>query len=306
VQLSKSCVGESPPWVQIPPSPPFRGKESALDDSAKVIAKFKTQAWSSRAAAARYARQVNQHNGLENIYLEIQVNTVRKLLAARSSVVDIGAGTGALSLQLAKLGYDVTAIDISKEMLSQLRKRDKSGRIKTIQTDIFDLQVERTFAAAVSRWVLPHFKDWERILPEVGEILESGGLFIFDFPNREHVEYVRAQNVVQPGKIGYEHWEETEIDPYSYYSSADSDQLKQALEHAGFSLEARVPFGLIRANALLSRTTLFSASRIRIWFWKLAFRSKHVQELVEAIEDEIIPTLPFTRVHSSLIVARKI
>ena len=22
VQLSKSCVGESPPWVQIPPSPP--------------------------------------------------------------------------------------------------------------------------------------------------------------------------------------------------------------------------------------------------------------------------------------------
>ena len=23
VQLSKSCVGESPPWVQIPPSPPF-------------------------------------------------------------------------------------------------------------------------------------------------------------------------------------------------------------------------------------------------------------------------------------------
>ncbi len=26
VQLSKSCVGESPPWVQIPPSPPFRLK----------------------------------------------------------------------------------------------------------------------------------------------------------------------------------------------------------------------------------------------------------------------------------------
>ena len=23
VQLSKSCVGESPPWVQIPPSPPI-------------------------------------------------------------------------------------------------------------------------------------------------------------------------------------------------------------------------------------------------------------------------------------------
>ncbi|MFM1784453.1 MAG: hypothetical protein RLZZ579_730 [Actinomycetota bacterium] len=24
VQLSKSCVGESPPWVQIPPSPPAK------------------------------------------------------------------------------------------------------------------------------------------------------------------------------------------------------------------------------------------------------------------------------------------
>lgn len=220
-------------------------------------------------------------------------------------MVDIGAGTGALSLQLAKLGYDVTAIDISEEMLSQLRKRDKSGAIETIQADLFDPQIEKTFAAAVSRWVLPHFKDWEKILAEVGNMLEPGGVFVFDFPNREHVEFVRASNLAQPEKIGYDHWAEVEIDPYSFYSSADSEQLRTALENAGFFLEARIPFGVIRANSLLAGTTFLSKRRGHVWFWKLAFRSRFAQGLVEAIEKEIVPNLPFTHVHSSFVVARK-
>ena len=31
VQLSKSCVGESPPWVQIPPSPPVLTSDSVVN-----------------------------------------------------------------------------------------------------------------------------------------------------------------------------------------------------------------------------------------------------------------------------------
>jgi len=38
VQLSKSCVGESPPWVQIPPSPPGAMQEkTASGDRTREI-----------------------------------------------------------------------------------------------------------------------------------------------------------------------------------------------------------------------------------------------------------------------------
>ena len=274
-------------------------------DSSKKIAEFKTQAWASRASAARYARQVNRDRGIENIYLEVQVSTLRKLTGSGSKVADIGSGTGALSLRLSKLGFVVTAIDISKEMLDELRKRDKSRRIETIEANIFDLQAEGDFDGAVSRWVLPHFQDWYRVLPEVGKLLKSGGVFVFDFPNKEHVDYVRTKELMHPDKIGYDHWAENDFDPYSYYNSADASELIRALDDAGFSMEARVPFGLVRANSLLAESSLFSKSRFQTWFWKLALRLKIVQDLFRAIEANITPNLPINLVHSSFVVARK-
>ena len=41
VQLSKSCVGESPPWVQIPPVPPCRlGDHLTYDPSFPIEGSF--------------------------------------------------------------------------------------------------------------------------------------------------------------------------------------------------------------------------------------------------------------------------
>ena len=39
------------------------------------------------------------------------------------NVLDVGAGTGALSLLAAELGYDVTALDLSEGMLSRARAK---------------------------------------------------------------------------------------------------------------------------------------------------------------------------------------
>jgi SAM-dependent methyltransferase len=83
-------------------------------------------------------------------------------------VLDCGAGTGFLSLLAARLGYEVTAIDVSAGMLSRLRaKADAAGvRIEVVEgpaeeppSGTFDAVVERHLmwtladpAAALKAW----------------------------------------------------------------------------------------------------------------------------------------------------------
>jgi SAM-dependent methyltransferase len=87
--------------------------------------------------------------------------TLRRLLPdPPASVLDAGAGTGFVSLMLADLGYQVTAIDISAQMLAVLRsKAARLGlNVRTLRTDvahppsgeIFDVIVERDLI-----WTLP-------------------------------------------------------------------------------------------------------------------------------------------------------
>src|SRR5579859_6332065 len=95
--------------------------------------------------------------------------TLRRLLPAPpAAVLDMGAGTGFLSLLLAAQGYQVTAADLSPGMLSRLKAKaaGKGLAISVAETDAlhppegrFDAVVERHLiwtlpdpAAALSAW----------------------------------------------------------------------------------------------------------------------------------------------------------
>lgn len=87
--------------------------------------------------------------------------TLRHLLPdPPASVLDAGAGTGFVSLILAGLGYQVTAADLSEEMLAVLRsKADRLGlNIRTLKADVAHPPSGETFDAVVERdilWTLP-------------------------------------------------------------------------------------------------------------------------------------------------------
>ncbi|MDP9296668.1 MAG: class I SAM-dependent methyltransferase, partial [Actinomycetota bacterium] len=51
------------------------------------------------------------------------------LPAPGSSVLDVGAGTGATALLAAELGYRVTALDLSSGMLAKARAKAKERRL---------------------------------------------------------------------------------------------------------------------------------------------------------------------------------
>lgn len=81
------------------------------------------------------------------------------LPAAPIRVLDVGAGTGFLTLLLAELGHDVTAVDLSSRMLDRLQaKAAAAGRsVQVTQADAAAVPAG-PFHAVVSRhllWTLP-------------------------------------------------------------------------------------------------------------------------------------------------------
>ena len=69
---------------------------------------------------------------------------IAKLAAPRGDerVLEIGAGTGALTLALERLGADVTAFDVDPEMVAILRSRDDLTRVTIQQGDALDYDYE--------------------------------------------------------------------------------------------------------------------------------------------------------------------
>ncbi len=59
-----------------------------------------------------------------------------KMYPERGKLCDSGAGQGRDSIPISKLGYDVTAVDISKVGLEQIKSCDLS--IETLQNDVYE------------------------------------------------------------------------------------------------------------------------------------------------------------------------
>lgn len=83
---------------------------------------------------------------------------VRTLTASRGSVLELGAGSGRITLALARAGLRVTAVDSSDDMLMALRERVKAEpkavqrRVSVTRGDMRDVDLGATF-----RWVIAPF-----------------------------------------------------------------------------------------------------------------------------------------------------
>ena len=96
-------------------------------------------------------------------------------------VLDIGTGPGFFAVILTELGYDVTAIDLTPEMLGEARKNagDLADLIDFREMNAEELEFgSGTFDVTVSRnltWNLPHpekaYSEWARVLRPGGLML---------------------------------------------------------------------------------------------------------------------------------------
>lgn len=104
-------------------------------------------------------------------------------------VLDLGCGTGELSVRLADMGYSVTSSDISEDMLSVLINKIGSRDILPVKQDMRELDLFGTVQGCVSSFdCLNYLKtaaDVEKAISKVGFFMEKGGIFVFDV-NTDH------------------------------------------------------------------------------------------------------------------------
>ena len=183
------------------------------------------------------------------------------------SVLDLACGTGSISFELVKAGYDVIGVDGSAQMLSQAYSKIKSeGNPIFICQDMQSLDLFGTIGAAVcSLDGINHLTSAaavKKTFERVSLFLEKGGIFVFDLNSPKKIEEVLGNNayVYDKGDI-YCVWQNSfnkksricrfdltffELSGGRYIRSDESfaeraystEQIKNLLDGAGLKLEA--------------------------------------------------------------------
>jgi SAM-dependent methyltransferase len=68
---------------------------------------------------------------------------------ARGPVLDVGAGTGRVALDLARAGHEVVALDTDPELLAALRDRAGGLQVLTVTGDARDFALDRRFGTVL-------------------------------------------------------------------------------------------------------------------------------------------------------------
>ncbi|MFD1038317.1 class I SAM-dependent methyltransferase [Virgibacillus byunsanensis] len=102
---------------------------------------------------------------------------VQKYVTTGSNILDIGCGDGYGSYKLHYLGYNVTGVDISSEMISRATKRLKNEDITFLQGDIMNLSFEdNSFDSLMAINVLEWTEVPAKALLEINRVLKKDGL----------------------------------------------------------------------------------------------------------------------------------
>lgn len=140
--------------------------------------------------ASIYLETSIKHDNLDPIKAKSKREKLEKFIKKNietlpkgAKVFEIGSGDGSNSKYIEKLGYDVTASDIAEAFINEI----KSKKLKTVKFNVLEDEFTEKYYAVFCWRVFVHFtkEDAIKVLQKVYNILEDGGLFIFNAMNRE-------------------------------------------------------------------------------------------------------------------------
>ncbi|HOO71275.1 MAG TPA: polysaccharide deacetylase family protein [Spirochaetota bacterium] len=102
-----------------------------------------------------------------------------ELFGPDMSVLELGAGTGLFTGEIARLCRDVTAVDISGDMLKILEQKAAEkgiSNITTVRADFQDFASERIFDAVCSFSALEYVTDLDSFFRSLQGLLKPGGI----------------------------------------------------------------------------------------------------------------------------------
>lgn len=173
---------------------------------------------------------------------------VASAIPAGASVLELGCGVGRITRQLVRLGYRVTAVDESPEMLEHVRDAE------TVQASVEGLELGRRFDAVLLASNLVNAEPEQRrafleTCVRHGDLVVVEGLPLGWSPeDREtrlgeifsRLQVERIENGVVHGAVEYEAGGETWRHAFAMRVFGGDAELDAALAEAGLRLERRL------------------------------------------------------------------
>lgn len=142
---------------------------------------------------------------------------------AGKKVLDVGAGTGRLSLPLANRGAVVTALDVSPKMLELVKR--KNAKINIVVGDAESLPfADGSFDIVTAAFLIVHLKNPTGFFDEAYRVLKDGGILAVTNINQKDPPQVKTKE----GKIIIE----------SYYHRPE--KIIEIIESLAFSIEENI------------------------------------------------------------------
>jgi SAM-dependent methyltransferase len=105
-------------------------------------------------------------------------------------LLDLGCGSGGHAFELARQGFSLHCVDLSRDMLAEAKRQlaqqpaDIQSRLRFSQGDIRQFELGRQFDCAISLFhvisYLPTLGDIRQTFQRVHDHLRPGGVFLFD------------------------------------------------------------------------------------------------------------------------------
>jgi len=138
-------------------------------------------------------------------------------------ILDVGAGTGRLAVELAKKGAIVTALDVSEQMLKILQRKNK--KIITALGGAESMPfADEEFDLVAAEFLIVHLKNPKRFFDEAYRVLKNRGRLLITNINQKDPPEINTKD----GKIKIE----------SFYHRPD--RIIEILELLAFKIEKEI------------------------------------------------------------------
>ena len=174
-------------------------------------------------------------------------------------VLDMACGSGRHAISFAQAGFDVTAIDLSENLLNVAKSNAEKEKVNVdfILSDIRKFNPEKKFDLVLNLFTsLGYFeKDDEnaKVVQKAFELMNSGGWFVLDYFNKNYilnnlipitVENIAGKRITQTREIKNDRVEKNIIirngEKESYYLESvrlySKDEVIKILERTGFEI----------------------------------------------------------------------